>query len=68
MQVRSYKRKIPVAEAVGPAPAQDVTEMRPGEMKCRAFERGHSIAHKDTAHSFLESNPNQIGNEWRCTW
>jgi len=42
--------KIPVAEAVGLPLAHDITEISPGEMKGRAFRKGHIIKQDDIEH------------------
>ncbi|HUT85101.1 MAG TPA: molybdopterin-binding protein [Thermodesulfobacteriota bacterium] len=46
---KSHK-KIPVAEAVGLKLAHDITEIRPGEIKCRAYKRGHIVRQDDIEH------------------
>ena len=46
---KSHK-KIPVAEAVGLKLAHDITEIRSGEIKCRAYKRGHIVRHDDIEH------------------
>lgn len=43
-------RKIPVAEAIGTVLAHDVTEIRKGEFKGRAFKKGHVITPEDVCH------------------
>lgn len=43
-------KTIPVAEAVGTILAHDVTEIRPGEFKGRAFKKGHLIREEDVCH------------------
>jgi molybdenum cofactor synthesis domain-containing protein len=43
-------RTIPVAEAVGTVLAHDITEIRPGEFKGRAFKKGHVIRQEDVCH------------------
>ncbi len=40
-------RTVPITEAVGLVLAHDVTEIRKGEFKGRAFRRGHVIRHDD---------------------
>jgi len=40
-------RTIPVQQAVGTVLAHDITEIRPGEFKGRAFRRGHIIKEED---------------------
>jgi len=42
--------KIPLAEAVGTVLAHDITEIRPGEFKGRAFRKGHVIRQEDVCH------------------
>jgi len=42
--------KIPVHESIGAVLAHDVTEIRPGEFKGRAFKRGHVIREEDVCH------------------
>jgi hypothetical protein len=46
---RSSER-IPVADAVGTVLAHDITEIRPGEFKGRAFKKGHVIREEDVCH------------------
>ena len=46
---KSHK-KIPVAEAVGLKLAHDITEIRPGEIKCRAYKRGQIVREDDIEH------------------
>ena len=43
-------KKIPVAEAVGLMLAHDITEIRPGEIKCRAYRKGHIVRQDDIEH------------------
>jgi hypothetical protein len=43
-------RKVPLAEAVGMVLAHDITEIRPGEVKCRAYARGHIVGPTDMDH------------------
>jgi molybdenum cofactor synthesis domain-containing protein len=45
-------KKIPVIEAIGLKLAHDITEVRPGEFKCRAYKRGHIIRQADVQHLF----------------
>jgi molybdenum cofactor synthesis domain-containing protein len=40
-------RTVPVGEAVGMPLAHDITEIRPGEFKGRAFKKGHIIRNDD---------------------
>jgi len=43
-------RKMSVYEAVGTVLAHDITEIRPGEFKGRAFKKGHVIKREDICH------------------
>ncbi|HDO26398.1 MAG TPA: molybdopterin-binding protein [Nitrospirae bacterium] len=43
-------RTIPVNEAVGTVLAHDITEIRPGEFKGRAFKKGHVVREEDINH------------------
>src|ERR1039458_7488080 len=43
-------KKLAVAEAVGTVLAHDITEIRPGEFKGRAFKKGHIIRKEDVCH------------------
>jgi molybdenum cofactor synthesis domain-containing protein len=43
-------RAIPVQQAVGTVLAHDITEIRPGEFKGRAFKKGHVIREEDICH------------------
>ncbi len=43
-------KKMPVTEAVGTVLAHDITEIRPGEFKGRAFKKGHVIKKEDICH------------------
>jgi molybdenum cofactor synthesis domain-containing protein len=43
-------RAIPVQQAVGTVLAHDITEIRPGEFKGRAFKKGHVIREEDVCH------------------
>jgi len=43
-------KTIPVKEAVGTVLAHDITEIRPGEFKGRAFKKGHIIREEDVCH------------------
>src|SRR3990172_10028892 len=43
-------KKLPVTEAVGTVLAHDITEIRPGEFKGRAFKKGHIIKEEDVRH------------------
>jgi len=43
-------RAIPVQQAVGTVLAHDITEIRPGEFKGRAFKKGHIIKEEDVCH------------------
>ncbi len=41
---------IPVTEAVGTVLSHDITEIRPGEFKGRAFKKGHIVREEDIEH------------------
>ncbi|MCK5511630.1 MAG: molybdopterin-binding protein [Thermodesulfovibrionia bacterium] len=41
---------MPVSEAVGTVLSHDITEIRPGEFKGRAFKKGHVIRKEDICH------------------
>jgi molybdenum cofactor synthesis domain-containing protein len=41
---------IPVEEAVGTVLSHDITEIRPGEFKGRAFKKGHIVREEDIEH------------------
>ncbi len=43
-------KKMPIGEAVGTVLAHDITEIRPGEFKGRAFRKGHVIREEDVCH------------------
>lgn len=43
-------KKLPVTKAVGTVLAHDITEIRPGEFKGRAFRKGHIIRKEDVCH------------------
>jgi hypothetical protein len=43
-------KTIPVKEAVGTVLAHDITEIRPGEFKGRAFKKGHIVREEDVCH------------------
>jgi len=43
-------KKLRAAEAVGTVLAHDITEIRPGEFKGRAFRKGHIIREEDVCH------------------
>ena len=40
-------KKMPVRKAIGTVLAHDITEIRPGEFKGRAFKKGHIIREED---------------------
>jgi hypothetical protein len=42
--------KISVQDSIGTILAHDVTEIRPGEFKGRAFRKGHIIREEDVCH------------------
>ena len=46
----STMKAIPVTQAVGMVLAHDITEIRPGEFKGRAFKKGHIIRKEDVCH------------------
>jgi molybdenum cofactor synthesis domain-containing protein len=46
----STLKAIPVTRAVGTVLAHDITEIRPGEFKGRAFKKGHRIREEDVCH------------------
>ena len=48
--VKRAFRTVPVTEAVGMALAHDITEIRPGDFKGRAFRKGHIIRADDVCH------------------
>lgn len=50
MQKRIDRKSISVTEAVGTVLAHDITEIRPGEFKGRAFKKGHIIREEDVCH------------------
>lgn len=43
-------KTLPVTKAVGTVLAHDITEIRPGEFKGRAFKKGHIIKEEDVCH------------------
>jgi len=43
-------RGIPIREAIGTVIAHDITEIRPGEFKGRAFKKGHVVREEDICH------------------
>jgi molybdopterin biosynthesis enzyme MoaB len=47
---RSGVKTIPVTDAIGTVLAHDITEIRPGEFKGRAFRKGHIIRQEDVCH------------------
>jgi hypothetical protein len=46
----SRMKKIPIMDSVGTILAHDITEIRPGDFKGRAFRRGHVIREEDLCH------------------
>jgi len=46
----SIMKAIPVDQAVGTVLAHDITEIRPGEFKGRAFKKGHIVREEDVCH------------------
>ncbi len=49
-QALNNTKTIPVQEAVGMVLAHDITEIRPGEFKGRAFKKGHVVREEDICH------------------
>jgi molybdenum cofactor synthesis domain-containing protein len=47
---RQSVKTIPVHQAIGTVLAHDITEIRPGEFKGRAFKKGHIIREEDVCH------------------
>jgi len=47
---RPGTKTIPVQDAIGTVLAHDITEIRPGEFKGRAFKRGHIVRKEDICH------------------
>jgi hypothetical protein len=43
-------KTVPVTEAVGTVLSHDITEIRPGEFKGRAFKKGHVLREEDISH------------------
>ena len=43
-------KKVPASKAVGTVLAHDITEIRPGEFKGRAFKKGHIVRQEDVCH------------------
>lgn len=43
-------KTVPVTDAVGMVIAHDITEIRPGEFKGRAFKKGHIVREEDIEH------------------
>ncbi len=48
--IRGNFKTIPVKEAVGTVLAHDITEIRRGEFKGRAFKKGHVVREEDIEH------------------
>jgi len=46
----SGTKTVPVSEAVGMILPHDITEIRPGEFKGRAFKKGHIVREEDVDH------------------
>ena len=42
--------EIPVSKSAGISLAHDITEIRPGEFKGRAFKKGHVVTDEDIEH------------------
>jgi molybdenum cofactor synthesis domain-containing protein len=49
-KTNSGTRTVPVTEAAGMVLAHDLTEIRPGEFKGRAFKKGHIVRKEDIEH------------------
>jgi len=49
-RTNSGTRTVPVTEAAGMVLAHDITEIRPGEFKGRAFKKGHIVRKEDIEH------------------
>jgi molybdenum cofactor synthesis domain-containing protein len=49
-RLKPNTKTIPVLKAVGTVLAHDITEIRPGEFKGRAFKKGHVIREEDVCH------------------
>jgi molybdenum cofactor synthesis domain-containing protein len=49
-QHSSGSKAVPVQQAVGTVLAHDITEIKPGEFKGRAFKKGHVIREEDVCH------------------
>ena len=43
-------KKVKLEEAVGTRLAHDITEIRPGEFKGAAFQKGHTVCNEDLCH------------------
>lgn len=50
VELKKGMRTVPVAEAVGMVLAHDITEIRTGEFKGRAFKKGHIVTAADIEH------------------
>lgn len=50
VQINNMYETVPVVDAVGMTLAHDITEIRRGEFKGRAFKKGHIITSKDVDH------------------
>ncbi len=46
----SILKTVPVTQAIGTVLAHDITEIRPGEFKGRAFKKGHIVRPEDVCH------------------
>src|SRR4030065_2704339 len=49
-RLKQGTKTVPVQQAVGTVLAHDITEIRPGEFKGRAFKKGHIIRQEDVCH------------------
>ncbi len=49
-KINTKTTEVSLNEAIGISLAHDITEIRPGEFKGRAFMKGHVITDKDIEH------------------
>ena len=52
-------KKVKLEEAVGTRLAHDITEIRPGEFKGAAFQKGHTVCNEDLCH-LKKQNKNNL--------
>ena len=57
--------KIPVQDSIGTILAHDITEIRPGEFKGRAFKKGHIIKEEDVCRLRRLGKENLFVSEYR---